>query len=89
MLATVTCLTSRKHSGSRDPGALAAMRDRNCGSRVEPIRAALVGNYLPEHVFALQPALAFNDFYQARVDECDAWIECTLAMLSACKAVPQ
>ena len=76
-------------AGERDPSVLAAMRDRNCRSSVETIRAAMVGNYLPEHVFALQQALALYDFYQARVDECDARIERTLAMLAADKPVPQ
>ncbi|MDR6412805.1 UNVERIFIED_ORG: hypothetical protein ABIC62_006097 [Burkholderia sp. 1595] len=76
-------------AGERDPGVLAAMRDRNCRSSVETIRAAMVGNYLPEHVFALQQALALYDFYQARVDECDAQIERTLAMLAADRPVPQ
>ena len=75
--------------GQRDPSILAGMRDRNCKSSVETIRAALVGNYQPEHVFALQQALALYDFYQARVDECDAQIERTLGSLTAVKPVPQ
>jgi len=75
--------------GQRDPSVLATMRDRNCKSSVETIRAALVGNYQPEHVFALQQALALYDFYQARVDECDAQIERTLGTLTADKPVPQ
>jgi transposase len=65
------------------------MRDRNCKSSVETIRAALVGNYQPEHVFALQQALALYDFYQERVDECDVQIERTLAALAASKVAPQ
>jgi transposase len=65
------------------------MRDRNCKSSVETIRAALVGNYQAEHVFALQQALALYDFYQARVDECDAQIDRTLGTLTADKPVPQ
>ena len=75
--------------GQRDPSVLAAMRDRNCKSSVEAIRAALVGNYQPEHVFALQQSLALYDFYQARVDECDAEVERTLSSLAADKAAPQ
>ena len=54
----------------------------------ETVRAALVGNYQPEHVFALTQALALYDFYQARVDECDAEIERTLAVLNADKECP-
>ena len=76
-------------SGERDPNALAKMRDRNCKSSAETIRAALVGNYQPEHAFALQQALALYEFYQARVDECDAQIERTLAALTANKIPPE
>jgi transposase len=75
--------------GERDLNVLVAMRDRNCKSSVETIRAALVGNYQPEHLFALQQALALYDFYQARVDECDVQIERTLTSLTASKAAPQ
>ena len=74
--------------GQRDPSVLAAMRDRNCKSTVETIQAALVGNYQPEHVFALQQSLALYDFYQTRVGECDAEIERTLGLLAADKAAP-
>ena len=61
--------------GQRDPQVLA--RCATCAARpaLETVRAALVGNYQPEHVFALTQALALYDFYQARVDECDAQIE--------------
>jgi transposase len=69
-------------TGERDPDVLARMRDRNCRSSTETIRAALVGNYQPEHVFALQQALALYDFYQVRIDECDAQIEHALRMLT-------
>jgi transposase len=76
-------------AGERDLNVLVAMRDRNCKSSVETIRAALAGNYQPEHVFALQQALALYDFYQVRVDKCDVQIERTLAELAASKAAPQ
>jgi transposase len=76
-------------AGERSPDVLAAMRDRNCKSTIETIRSALVGNYQPEHVFALQQALALYDFYQARVDECDAKIESVLVTLAADRPAPQ
>ena len=62
-------------SGERDPSAGA--RCATCAARRarRPCVRALVGNYQPEHVFALTQALALYDFYQARVDECDAQIE--------------
>lgn len=75
--------------GERDPSVLAKMRDRNCKSSIETIRAALVGNYQPEHVFALHQALALYDFYQARVGECDARIASSLETLTVDKLPPQ
>lgn len=74
--------------GQRDPKLLAAMRDIRCKASLETIRAALVGNYQPEHVFALTQALALYDFYQERVAECDRQIENALALLNVDKAIP-
>jgi transposase len=74
--------------GQRDPHVLAQMRDVRCKASEETVRAALVGNYQPEHVFALAQALALYDFYQARVDECDERIQEVLEMLVAEKAPP-
>ncbi|CAG9184708.1 IS110 family transposase ISWpi13 [Cupriavidus laharis] len=75
--------------GERDPDVLARMRDGRCKHSVQTIRAALVGNYQPEHVFALTQALALYDSYQARIAECDAQIEKTLAQLVIDKAPPK
>lgn len=74
--------------GERDPAVLAAMRDIRCKADNETVRAALVGNYRQEHVFALTQALELYDFYQIRIAECDSEVERVLAMLSADKAVP-
>jgi len=74
--------------GERDPQVLATMRDVRCKASTETVRAALVGNYQPEHVFALTQALALYDFYQARVQECDAEIERALAVLNAERETP-
>ncbi|HTD89114.1 MAG TPA: IS110 family transposase [Burkholderiales bacterium] len=74
--------------GERDPEKLATMRDGRCKSSTETICAALVGNYQPEHVFALRQALSLYDFYQARVDECDVEIERVLVALNADRCVP-
>lgn len=76
-------------AGERDPDVLAAMRDVRCRESVQTIRASLVGNYQPEHVFALAQALALFDFYQQRVTDCDAQIERTLQLLNADKAMPE
>jgi transposase len=75
--------------GVRDPDVLAAMRDVRCRSSTEVVRAALVGNYQPEHVFALTQALALYDFYQTRLDECDAEIERTLNLLNVDHVMPE
>ena len=93
VVADVTGVTGMKIiraiiNGQRDPEVLAQMRDVRCRASRETVRAALVGNYQPEHVFALTQALVLYDFYQARVDECDAQIEVVLAALTAEKACP-
>ena len=75
-------------SGERDPQVLAALRDVRCKADMETVCASLVGNYQPEHVFALSQALALYDFYQARVDECDTQIEQVLALLNTGKKMP-
>jgi transposase len=75
-------------NGERDPQVLATMRDARCKASTETVCAALVGNYQPEHIFALTQALALYDFYQARVGECDAEIERALAVLNADRASP-
>ncbi|MGK2953516.1 MAG: IS110 family transposase [Thiobacillus sp.] len=74
--------------GQRDPDVLATMRDVRCKASTETVRAALVGNYQPELVFELTQALALYDFYQLRLDECDAEIERALAGLNADKPEP-
>ena len=76
-------------AGERDPQVLASMRDVRCRASTETIQAALVGNYQPEHVFALTQALALYDFYQDRVAECDARIEQVLAVLNADQPPPE
>src|SRR4051812_98971 len=53
-------------AGERDPDTLAAYRDPRCKAPAETLRAALVGNYREEHVFALAQALELYDIYQAR-----------------------
>ncbi len=74
--------------GQRDAQVLARMRDVRCKATVETVQAALVGNYQPEHVFALTQALALYDFYQARVAECDTQIERSLVTLNVEKPCP-
>ncbi len=75
--------------GERDPHVLAKLRDIRCKSSEETICSALVGNYQPEHVFALTQSLALYDFYQLRVDDCDMQIEQALTALKADKPEPE
>ncbi|MEZ2743627.1 IS110 family transposase [Halopseudomonas bauzanensis] len=69
-------------AGERSEAALAAMRDTRCKSSIETIQSALVGNYQPEHVFALTQALAMYDAYQAQLELCDQQIAHSLLRLS-------
>jgi transposase len=75
-------------AGDRDPDKLAAMRDLRCKESIETIRGALVGNYQPEHLFALRQSLALYDFYQQCIDECDAEIEKAVAGLNSGRPIP-
>ncbi|WP_428505096.1 IS110 family transposase [Roseateles sp.] len=70
-------------AGEKDPDVLAAMRDVRCHESIQTIRAALVGNYQAEHVFALSQALALFDSYQERIADCDKQIENSLQLLNA------
>ena len=64
----------RAINGQRDPQVLAQMRDVRCKASMET--CAPPGGKLPTRArLALSQALALYDFYQARVDECDAQIE--------------
>lgn len=94
VISSITGVTGMKIvraivAGERDPAKLAAMRDVRCKETEETIRAALVGNYQPKHVFALKQALALYDFYQDCIAECDAEIEHKVAALNANRPVPE
>src|SRR4051812_48293468 len=75
-------------AGERDPDTLAAYRDPRCKAPAETLRAALVGNYREEHVFALAQALELYDVYQAKVAACDQRIEAVLERLKAANPPP-
>jgi transposase len=94
VISTITGVTGMRIiraivAGERDPDKLAAMRDVRCKESSETIRSALVGNYQPEHLFALKQALALYDFYQDRIDDCDVEIERTVAALNAGRPIPE
>jgi hypothetical protein len=62
-------------AGERDPGKLAALRERNCKKSVEEIGQALTGTWREEHLFILKQALELYDFYTRQIEACDAQIE--------------
>jgi len=94
VIATITGVTGMRIiraivAGERAPDKLAQLRDVRCKESVETIRAALVGNYQPEHLFALKQSLALYDFYQQCIDECDAEIERAVAGLNVDRPIPE
>jgi transposase len=68
-------------AGERDPHLLAQHRDPRCKASADVIGKSLVGNYRPEHLFALEQAVALYDSYQAQRAACDRRIEAYLASL--------
>lgn len=70
-------------AGERDPEVLAKHRDPRCRASEQTIREALVGNYRPEHLFALHQALDLYEFHHQQVAKCDEHIEQALAQLQA------
>ena len=94
VIAKITGVTGMKIiraivAGERDPDTLAAMRDVRCKESSDNIRSPVVGNYQPEHLFALKQALALYDLYQSQIDECDTEIERTVAALNAERPIPE
>lgn len=75
-------------AGVRDPAQLAVHRDVRCKASEETIRAALTGNYRPEHVFALKQALELWDVFQQKIAECDVEVESALKELNDARPVP-
>jgi len=76
-------------SGNHAPEQLAEFRDRRCHAAEDTIREALIGNYRPEHLFALRQALELYDFHQAKVAECDVEIEAVLRGLNEQRVTPE
>jgi transposase len=75
-------------AGVHDPAVLTEHRDVHCKQTAPTIRAALVGHYRPEHLFALRHALEVYDFLQTKVQECDREIEAVLHALNADRPTP-
>jgi transposase len=69
-------------AGERDPEVLAGLRHYSCQSGAETIAKALTGNYRPEHLFALEQALALYEVYHEKASACDVRIEAVLRLLT-------
>lgn len=69
-------------AGERDPQTLAQLRDRRTKASEETIRAALIGDYRPEHLFTLRQARESYRFCREQLRDCDAEIERHLAQLA-------
>jgi len=76
-------------AGTHAPDALAEFRDVRCAASPETIRAALTGNYRPEHVFALRHALELYDVHHTKIAECDTEIAAVLRTLNEARATPE
>jgi transposase len=70
-------------AGERDPRVLAKLRDRRVKADEATVRAALVGDYRPEHLFTLRQARAAYRFVREQLRECDAEIERLLGELAS------
>jgi transposase len=80
VVSDITGLTGMKIirsilGGERDPLKLAEHRHHLCAHSEEEIVQSLVGNYRPEHLFALKQAVDAYDFYNRQIAECDEEIE--------------
>lgn len=75
-------------AGVHDPARLAAHRDARCKQTPETIRQALIGNYRPEHLFALRQTLELYDVLQAKMLETDAETARVLETLNAAQTAP-
>jgi transposase len=58
-------------AGERDPRVLARNRDERCHNTAATIAKSLVGNYRPEHLFALGQAVDLYETYQAKIADCN------------------
>jgi len=78
--------------GVRDPAALAELRDPRCKESTATIARALQGSWRPEHLFALEQAVALYEFYHQQITACDRAIEAhlrTFADRSGGQALPE
>jgi transposase len=70
-------------AGERDPQQLARFKNGRVKASRDTIARSLTGNWQPEHLFALQQALATWRHYQQQIIGCDAEIQRVLGTLDA------
>jgi transposase len=58
-------------AGERDPGVLARLRNPRIKASEETIRQSLIGDWLPEQLFALRQSLVHYRLYQDQIAACD------------------
>lgn len=75
-------------AGERNPKVLASHRDPHCRNSAHTIAKSLVGNYREEHLFALTQALELYEFYQSKINDCEAAIARHLSTQSKCTEEP-
>jgi transposase len=70
-------------AGERDPRKLACLRDPRIAASEGTVAEALIGDYRPEHLFALRQSLQAYRQYQGWIAECDLEIERQLRQLES------
>ena len=58
-------------AGERDPDVLVRLRDPRIKATAETIRQSLIGDWLPEQLFALRQSLVLYRLYQDQIAACD------------------
>jgi transposase len=70
-------------AGERDPQCLARLRDPRIVASEATVAEALIGDYRPEHLFALRQSLQAYRQYQGWIGDCDLEIEQPLRKLES------
>ena len=73
-------------AGRRDPASLAELGDQRLRATKATLRAALTGDYRPEHLFCLGQAYAGYQFVLQQIAEVDTQLAAMLAALAAAPA---
>ena len=73
-------------AGRRDPATLAELGDKRLRATKATLRAALTGDYRPEHLFCLRQAYAGYRFVRQQIAEVDTQLAAMLGALAAAPA---